>query len=179
MSSALTANDILSMPLAELRERVALAERLSIAARHAPGTDSPPKPTASANTAQSAAPVKGPAAQPTQQTATPKAQPTAKATPSDDFTDDALSGGLSSGDFELGGDDDMLAGFVEELTPEAAKEKAIAIAKQVIAKKDNSELAIARTIMQKFGVSKVSEIAAGKEVELYKDFKAGFPQYAG
>jgi copper(I)-binding protein len=69
------------------------------------------------------------------------------------------------------------AGFVEEVTPEQAKTKAVEIAKQVIAKKENSELAIARGIMQKYGVSKVSEVPAGKEVELYNDFKAGFPQY--
>ena len=32
--------------------------------------------------------------------------------------------------------------------------------------------------MQKFGVSKVSEIADDKAVEAYNLFKEGFPQYA-
>lgn len=184
MTSTLTAADVLAMPLAELRERVDLAERLAIAARHAStsgGVAASPA-TASTTTTQPA-PAGKPAAAAAPKAA-PKAAPAAaaapaQAAPADDFAEDALSGSVASGDFEVGGDDDMLAGFVEEITPEDAKVKAVEIAKQVISKKDTNELAIARGIMQKYGVSKVSEVAAGKEVELYNDFKTGFPQYAG
>lgn len=198
-AQSLTAADILSIPIAELRERVELAERLAIASRHgSSGTGSAvASPTGTSTSTQAgaagkpaataAAPKPAPAA--TAKPATPApaaaakpATPPAAAAAADD--DEAALGGTSVGDFtgdELtaGDDDDMLSGFVEDITPEDAKVKAVAIAKQVISKKDNSELAIARTIMQKYGVSKVSEIAAGREVELYTDFRDGFPQYAG
>lgn len=200
-AQSLTAADILSIPIAELRERVELAERLAIASRHgSSGTGSAvASPTGTSTSTQA-----GAAGKPAATAATPKPAPAATAKPAtpapapaaaakpatppaaaaaaDD--DEAALGGTSVGDFtgdELtaADDDDMLSGFVEDITPEDAKVKAVAIAKQVISKKDNSELAIARTIMQKYGVSKVSEIAAGREVELYTDFRDGFPQYAG
>lgn len=178
-ASTLSVADILTMPLSELRERVDLAERLAIASRHTPaGTSTsaaaatPVKPAAAA-----AAPKPTPAATPAP--AAVATTPPATAAVSDDEM--ALGGGSPAasdlGDFSAS--DDMLADFVEQLSPEDAKAKAVAIAKQVISKKDNSELAIAREIMQKYGVSKVSEVAAGKEVELYNDFRAKFPQYPG
>lgn len=198
-AQSLTAADILSIPIAELRERVELAERLAIASRHgSSGTGSAVasltgtststqagaagKPAATAATPKPAPAATAKPATPAPAAAAKPATPPAAAAAADD--DEAALGGTSVGDFtgdELtaADDDDMLSGFVEDITPEDAKVKAVAIAKQVISKKDNSELAIARTIMQKYGVSKVSEIAAGREVELYTDFRDGFPQYAG
>ena len=170
-TSTLSAADILAMPLAELRERVDLAERLAIAGRHAPA-GTPTSPAAAQPVKPAAAPK---AATPSPAPAQPAPAPAASTATDDDEA--ALGGGSAAGDF--GGDDDMLADFVEQLSPEDAKAKAVAIAKQVIAKKDTKELASAREIMQKYGVTKVSEVAAGKEVELYNDFHAGFPQYAG
>ena len=189
----------LAMPLTELRERVDLVERLAIASRHAvltgSGSASPSATTGAGSPSSSQAATAGKGAQagaasaPKPAAAKPAAA-AAKPAPAASETADldaafgdggdaAASGG--GGDFAdaLGDGDDMLAGFVPDITPEDAKAAAVKIAGQVIAKKEQSELAIARTIMQKFGVSKVSDVPNERAVELMTEFKTGFPQYAG
>jgi hypothetical protein len=176
---------IVSMPLAELRERVELAERLAIANRFA-STAIPAGAGASAASASGDGKVAQPGAGVKQQTAAEKkaaaaaaeaAKKTAATPPADD--DDAAFGdGTSSGAGDFGEGDDMLDGFVEDLSPEQAKAAAIEIAKKVIAKKDAKELASARTIMQSYSVSKVSDIPDDNAVEAYNKFKEAFPHYA-
>ena len=187
MPNPLTAADILTMPITELRERVDLAERLAIAARHSGngGSAASPSSTASANTAQAGAAGKtqaGASGKTTAPTATPKPATPAPAPvvapAADDFAEDALSGsaGDALGDFDVsGGGDDMLAGFTAEMSPEDARAKAVEIGKAVIGRRDTNELAKARDIMQKYGVSKVGEVALDKAGELYNDFHTAFP----
>ena len=188
----------LTMPLTELRERVDLVERLAIASRHAVLTGSG-SPTASATTTAGAgnktqppAADKGSAAAggTKTQAAAPKPaatapKPAAAAPAADDAVDlDAAfgdaGGGGDAGDFsaELGDGGDMLADFVPDMTPEDAKAASVKIAGAVIGKKDAAELTAARTVMQKFGVTKVSDVPNDRAVELLTEFKKAFPQYA-
>lgn len=175
-TTTLTAADILSIPLAELRERVDLAERLSIAARHG-GASSSSAATPSAGSAtkpQAAAVVKP--------TPAPAAKPTPAAAavvenddPLGDFTSGGDAGGDALGDFGGGADDDLMSGFVEEVSPADARTKASEVAKIVIGRKVTSELDIARGILKKYGVNKIGEVGDDKIVALWNDLKEAFP----
>lgn len=181
--TVLISPEILTMPLAELRERVDLAERLAIASRHTNAAGSGPATSAaSASGTGKEAPAAGtvkPAAKPaTSAAAKPAAaaaKPAAKPAPAVVDDDDAAFGDGGAGDFGDGGD--MLDGFVEELSPEQAKAAAVEIAKKVIAAKEKEELTAARGIMAKYGVSKVSDIPDDSAVEAYEAFAEAFPQY--
>lgn len=188
----------LIMPLNELRERVDLVERLAIASRHAVLAGAGASPSSattgagSSSSSQAAAtskPASTPAAsstKPAAAAAKPAATPTkpAAAAPAADADLDAAfgDGGTSgdAGDFssELGDGGDMLSDFVPDMTPEDAKAAAVKIAGAVIGKKEAAELTAARTVMQKFGVTKVSEVPNERAVELLTEFKKAFPQYA-
>lgn len=174
-TTTLTAAEILSIPLAELRERVDLAERLAIAARHG-GASSAPAATPSAgssNKPQAAAVVKPTPA------AAPKAAPAAVENddPLGDFTS-GDAGGDPLGDFGGTGDDDLMSGFVEEVSPADARTKAQTVAKAVIDKKDAAELDIARGILKKYGVNKIGEVKDDKIVQLWNDLHTAFPNVA-
>ena len=184
----------LTMPLTELRERVDLVERLAIASRHAVISGAAPAAPATTSAGGAASPQAGAGGKAPTAAATTKAQPqTPKADPkpsatvaaaaaSDEVDLDAAFGDGSSGgdDFasELGDGGDMLEGFVPDMSPADARAAATKIATSVIGKKDTAELTTARTVMQKYSVTKVSAVPDEKVVELYTDMKKAFPQYA-
>lgn len=187
-----TSEHILSMPLTELRERVELAERMALAARLTPtGTyDAESAPVNTGSTASSA-----PAAEPAKPTRTRRtkdqiaadeaAAAAAKAaeTPATDSStgpsaDDLMaamspepaaddSGSELSLD-DIGGGDDMMAGFEASMTPEEARKQATAIIADIQAKKDTARLAVAREALVKVGAQKASEVPDDKIVEFYE-----------
>lgn len=183
-----TSEHILSMPLTELRERVELAERMALAARLTPtGTydaESAPVNTGSTTTS---APAPEPA-KPTrtrrtkEQIAADEAAAAAKATetpategPSADELMAAMSpepaaddGGSELSLEDIGGGDDMMAGFEASMTPEQARKEATAIIADIQTKKDTARLAVAREALVKVGARKASEVPDDKIVEFYE-----------
>lgn len=187
-----TSEHILSMPLPELRERVELAERMALAARLTPtGTyDAESAPVNTGSTASSA-----PAAEPAKPTRTRRtkdqiaadeaAAAAAKAaeTPaanagSGPSADDLMAamtpepaadeGGSELSLDDIGGGDDMMAGFEASMTPEEARKQATAIIADIQAKKDTARLAVAREALVKVGAQKASEVPDDKIVEFYE-----------
>lgn len=187
-----TSEHILSMPLTELRERVELAERMALAARLTPtGTyDAESAPVNTGSTASSA-----PAAEPAKPTRTRRtkdqiaadeaAAAAAKAaeTPaanagSGPSADDLMAamtpepaadeGGSELSLDDIGGGDDMMAGFEASMTPEEARKQATAIIADIQAKKDTARLAVAREALVKVGAQKASEVPDDKIVEFYE-----------
>lgn len=187
-----TSEHILSMPLPELRERVELAERMALAARLTPtGTyDAESAPVNTGSTASSA-----PAAEPAKPTRTRRtkdqiaadeaAAAAAKAaeTPATDSStgpsaDDLMAamspepaadeGGSELSLDDIGGADDMMAGFEASMTPEEARKQATAIIADIQAKKDTARLAVAREALVKVGAQKASEVPDDKIVEFYE-----------
>lgn len=187
-----TSEHILSMPLTELRERVELAERMALAARLTP-TGTYDAESAPVNTGS--APSTTPAPEPAKPTRTRRtkeqiaadeaAAAAAKAaeTPAADAgsgpsADDLMaamspepaaddSGSELSLD-DIGGGDDMMAGFEATMTPEEARKQATAIIADIQAKKDTTRLAVAREALVKVGAQKASEVPDDKIVEFYE-----------
>ena len=168
-----TSEHILSMPLTELRERVELAERMALAARLTP-TGTYDAESAPVNTGS--APSTTPAPEPAKPTRTRRtkeqiaadeaAADAAKAaeTPATDSStgpsaDDLMAamspepatdeGGSELSLDDIGGADDMMAGFEASMTPEEARKQATAIIADIQAKKDTARLTVAREALVK------------------------------
>lgn len=186
-----TSEHILSMPFAELRERVELAERMALAARLTPsGTyagESTPVNTGGATSAPAAAETPAPATRKRRTKAEIDADNakaaaaeagTAASEPSADDLMAAMTpepaadtgsddGGLSLEDI---GTDDMMAGFETEeaaLSPAEARQKASAIIADIQATKDTARLSVAREALVKVGFQRASDIPDDKIVEFY------------
>ena len=69
---------------------------------------------------------------------------------------------------DIGGGDDMMAGFEASMTPEEARKQATAIIADIQAKKDTARLAVAREALVKVGAQKASEVPDDKIVEFYE-----------
>lgn len=185
---SLTAQDVLAMPLGELRERVELAERLALASRLTPsgayaGDPAPVNPAAAAPApaptrtrrtkeqiaADNAAAAGGgtPAAAPAAASTGPTADELMAAMePSGAAA--AAGGELSLDDIGTTGDDDMLAGFEQaELTIPELRQKVGEIVNDIVTKKDAARLAVAREALVKIGVQKASEVPDDRLKEFY------------
>lgn len=187
-----TSEHILSMPLTELRERVELAERMALAARLTP-TGTYDAESAPVNTGSAASTTSAPEpAKPTRTRRTKEqiaadeaAAAAAKAaeTPaanagSGPSADDLMAamtpepaadeGGSELSLDDIGGGDDMMAGFEASMTPEEARKQATAIIADIQAKKDTARLAVAREALVKVGAQKASEVPDDKIVEFYE-----------
>jgi len=192
-----TSEHILSMPLTELRERVELAERMALAARLTPtGTYDEGSTAVNGSGGASAASQPAPASDaPKTRTRRTKEQiaadEAAKAGGGTPATDTAAGGESSmsaddmmaamsepaaadTGAGELSLDDigtgDMMEGFETAettLSVAEARKQAEAIVADIIAKKDNARLGVAREALVKVGFQKASEVTDDKIVEFY------------
>ena len=178
-----TAEQVLTMPLEELRERAELAERICLAARLTPpgtyaasgsavntaqpaATPAKPRRTKAQIDADNAA-AAGTGASTT--TAAAATAPSADELMLDLAPDPAPASG---GDLVLdaGDDGDMLAGFEAleaEMSIDDLKTKVNEIVSDIVAKKDTARLTVARAMLVKFGVQKASEVPDDKLREFY------------
>lgn len=198
MTQQITAQQILAMPLDELRERVSLAERIALAARLTPtelyaGASPVVQPSAQAGAqatqGQSSGTGRGrgrpkkddtPAAT---QTTTPANTQQSTTQAADELelsleTDDASGGAADGAELTLddGNDEfDMLSdnsGGSTVLTPEQMREKIAAIATDIRDKKDTNRLTAVKGLLQKYGIQRVTEIGDDKLAAFYNEMSA-------
>lgn len=174
-------NQVLTMPLAELRERTELAERLALAARLTPERGQYAEATATVQPGSAATPATEPAPTRRRRTkaeieaaeAAEKAKAeaaAAAAAPADDdgfvMDDDA---GADGGDMILD-DDDFVGGEVE---PDIDyKAEVIKMAQAIQASKDTAKLSKVRAILTARKVQKITDLPETEMKGLYTEMKA-------
>lgn len=173
---------VLTMPLAELRERTELAERLALAARLTPERGQYAEATATVQPTPAATPATEPAPTRRRRTkaeieadnaaaekAKAEAEAAAAATAADDDSFVMDDDGSDGGDMILD-DDDFVGGEVE---PDIDyKAEVIKMAQGIQASKDTAKLAKVRAILTARKVQKITELPETEMKGLYTEMKA-------